>query len=73
MSEEYYHNLSLEALDDLACRFLLNIPETDKNDPIRWGDFIYNRIAVWNHFHSGSVLPSSRLTGSTLNTARRLR
>ena len=40
MSEEYYHNLPLEALDDLACRFLLNIPETDKNDPIRWGDFI---------------------------------
>lgn len=35
MSEEYYHNISQDALDDLACRFLLNLPETDKNDPIR--------------------------------------
>ena len=35
MSEEYYHNISLDTLDDLACRFLLNIPNNDKSDPIR--------------------------------------
>ena len=73
MSEEYYyHNISLDALDDLACRFLLSLPHTDKTDPIRWE--LYRTISVWNYCHSGSVLPSSRRTGSTWNiTARRLR
>ena len=36
MSEEYYHNISQDVLDDLACRFLLNLPDTDKSDLIRW-------------------------------------
>ena len=64
MSEEYYyHCISLVALDDLASRFLLNLPDTDKRDPIRWE--LYITISVLNHFYSGSVLPSSRLTGST--------
>ena len=73
MSEEYYyHNISLDALDDLACRFLLSLPHTDKTDPIRWE--LHRTISVWNYCHSGSVLPSSRRTGSTWNiTARRLR
>ena len=71
MSEEYYHNISLEALDDLACRFLLNIPDTDKSDPIRWE--LCMTMPVLNNFHSGFVSPSSRLTGSTWSTARRLR
>ena len=35
MCEEYYHKVSVDTLDDLACRFLLNIPESDRTDLIR--------------------------------------
>ena len=64
MSEEYYyHCISLDALDDLASRFLLNLPDTDKRDPIRWE--LCMTMPVLNNFHSGFVSPSSRLTGST--------
>ena len=35
MSEEYFHKVSVATLDDLACRFLLNIPQSARKDLIR--------------------------------------